>query len=358
MKNDWEETKKTLKQQATEAFSKLKNFALRYGLYATAALTMTGSALSSEYQQSLQNGNERLQNRLDANEKNDKDIAMAWDAALSIGDQKDIFSSTEQKAEQLYETVKGPQMDEFVSIQSLMDKAGVKMADIQAAVNKNPELLFDVKPGDTAESLARAANRVTGKASGSCTLGVQKIFAAAGMGALLDGANGMWPEKFKEAKGSNSGCNAYIPLEKSEKFITVSLDNKAYQRYGGGSSHTEAAEAMGSFAERLPAGTVLSIDNKLDDYSGRRLPQDNAGIVHGHTCVKPKKQGYACDGWQIRGPNFARYGAKVHASIAVDSSVNKDFALEIIKAAERRREQENKLEIQATQKRLWGAVRG
>ena len=166
--------------------------------------------------------------------------------------------------------------------------------------------------------------------------------------AILSGNNPDWPQKEPGAGRSNSGCNVYIPLEKSGLFTTVSIENKAYSRVGRKENKTAENQEMNDFIRRLPPGTTISIDNRVDEFSGRRLPKDNQGIIHGHTCVINNRHNPACDYEQRNGVNFNRYGPKVNISLSKDMEASQKFA-ELCIEAKLTREQKEKKALRSAQ---------
>lgn len=219
------------------------------------------------------------------------------------------------------------------TIEELMKNNGVSSADIQAVLGKNKEYLSKLQPGKTNKDLARRANNVTGQCSGGCLAGVQKMYPG------LSGSNPNWPKKEYNSR-ANSACNAHTVLEKGGKFVTVEVKNLAYGKSAGSIEEKQ----MQKFNRTLPAGTIASLDNKKpDELQGRRTP--NNSEKHGHIWVQDSK-GQACsDGRQAEGPSFSRYGKDMFISVAVDCSVPRDIALELVKEAKARQNREQQLAI-------------
>ena len=105
---------------------------------------------------------------------------------------------------------------------------------------------------------------------------------------------------------------------------------------------------MNDFIRRLPPGTTISIDNRVDEFSGRRLPKDNQGIIHGHTCVINNRHNPACDYEQRNGVNFNRYGQKVNISLSKDMEASQKLA-ELCIEAKLTREQKEKKALRSAQ---------
>lgn len=343
-----------MKEDARRAWEKIKNTVKHYATYGLMAIGLS-SGLSGElpasvnnYTQKMQNNQQKLENRIKIKEikAQQKQQGMSekkrevgrtytnWREAASrkykAPWQKEDIN---EKAESIYQQNRGEKIDGSISVQELMDKVGVTKADIQAVIDKNPEMLMEISGGEINRKLAQAANKARYDGTrGKCTLGVQTMFANAGMGEINAANNPNWPPKERGAEGSNSACNMHIVLERSGEFTTVHIPNKAYSRRGSTEDKSKENQEMNDFIERLASGTPISIDNKVDEYRGRALPTNNQGIIHGHTGIINDRHNLACDFEQINGVNFGRYGKNVNISIAKDSGMSKDLAKECIKA--------------------------
>ncbi len=342
------ELKNKMKEDAKRAWQTIKDVFNRYSKYGVVALGLAaGSAMSSDdaskYAESLKSGNQKLENKLKIREVKAQTQSLSplkpaaniqsnikWeDALLQTSWLKDDISS---KVEEIYASNLGDNMTGNISVQDLFSKVGVTKADIQSVIDKNPEMLKHMSGGEINRKLARAANHIENETKGKCTQGVQMIFAKAGMGDLVSGSNPNWPEKERGAGNSNSGCNVHIVLEKGGEFTTVHVANQAYTRRINKDEAQEKNQQMNEFIRDLPPGTPISIDNRVDEFQGRRLPQDNQGIIHGHTGVINNRHNMACDFEQVNGVNFSRYGQNVNISIAKDMELSRDFAKACIKA--------------------------
>ena len=342
------ELKNKMKEDAKHAWQTIKDVFNRYSKYGVVALGLAaGSAMSSDdaskYAESLKSGNQKLENKLKIREVKAQTQSLSplkpaaniqsnikWeDALLQTSWLKDDISS---KVEEIYASNLGDNMTGNISVQDLFSKVGVTKADIQSVIDKNPEMLKHMSGGEINRKLARAANHIENETKGKCTQGVQMIFAKAGMGDLVSGSNPNWPEKERGAGNSNSGCNVHIVLEKGGEFTTVHVANQAYTRRINKDEAQEKNQQMNEFNRDLPPGTPISIDNRVDEFQGRRLPQDNQGIIHGHTGVINNRHNMACDFEQVNGVNFSRYGQNVNISIAKDMELSRDFAKACIKA--------------------------
>lgn len=342
------ELKNKMKEDAKRAWQTIKDVFNRYSKYGVVALGLaTGSVMSSDdvskYTESLKSGNQKLENKLKIKEVKAQTQSLSplrpesniqsnikWEDAVQQTTwlKEDIGS----KVEEIYASNLGDNMTGNISVQDLFSKVGVTKADIQSVIDKNPEMLKQMSGGEINRKLARAANHIENETKGKCTQGLQMIFAKAGMGEMVSGSNPNWPEKERGAGNSNSGCNVHIVLEKGGEFTTVHVANQAYSRRISSDEAQEKNQQMNDFIRELPPGTPISIDNRVDEFQGRKLPQDNQGIIHGHTGVINNRHNVACDFEQVNGVNFSRYGQNVNISIAKDMELSRDFAKACIKA--------------------------
>lgn len=225
-----------------------------------------------------------------------------------------------------------------VDIKSLM-KAGVTSEDLQAVLSDKNKL-SQLTSGNTGNRLAKAADRVIGRCNGGCLAGAQGIFATAGY-TYIEGNSSAWPKKEWDSS-SNSGCNMYVPLEKSGEFVTLTVKNEAYKKPEGSLEERKMRE----FNKQLPAGTPACVDNfKPDDVYGRRSLQ-NDGQKHGHAWVQNNRGASCSDGVQPDGPKFSRYGKNMHISLPKDTKVPENIAEQLLtRAKERERMAQTKIAI-------------
>ena len=347
------ELKNKMKEDAKRAWQTIKDVFNRYSQYGVVALGLvTGVTLgadesSTQYAKSLSKGNQKLENKLKIKEVKQQSVMMSplrqeknaqidisWSQIMpqtnEVPWQK---KSTKEQAEEIYQEKVKDNIVGNISVQDLFDSIGVTKADIQSVVDKDPSILTQMYAGDINKRLEKAADQVRYDGSrGKCTYGVQQSFCKAGIGEELDGNSPNWPEKERGAGGSNSGCNVHIALERGGLFTTVHIENKAYSRRGKAQDKNKENQEMNEFIQRLPGGTTLSIDNKVDEYQGLRLPKDNQGIIHGHTGIINSRHNLACDFEQINGVNFSRYGKQVNISIAKDMKFSPEFGKRCIEA--------------------------
>ena len=286
------------------------------------------NAVKDEYKQTLQ-GQERLEARIDAR---------------NLMFSQNIYSpyftlSAEEKANLAYNEIARETLSENVSLESMIEKVGVSKEDVQTLISQNPEMLSQLIPGKTNISLAKASDKVKGGGEGHCLGGVQAIFDNAGFTGILSGETAQWPDKIRGCR-SNSACNAYYPLEKSGKFITVSIANKAYNS----NTWSDKNKEMRSFVSDFPAGTIIITENKIaDEYQGRSYRDlekmyGSGGGIHGHIAIKSNTGSYNSDIREISGPNFSKYGENVLISLPKDIQFTREQAKELIKISQERQE--------------------
>ncbi len=349
-----EELKAEMKKDAGAVWSKVKDAVRKYGAYGLLGAAFTAGYIgksdtpapkTSAYDNSLAAGSQRLDNRLKLNDMKSAKAkgTINWEEALKPQLPLWLPQDADKQAEEMWEKAMNGKVAGNLSVDELMANAGVTPADIQAVVNKNPEIISRFEPGNTGKSLARAADGVVGKPEGNCLGGVQTMIGVANIGVTIEKDNPDWPQKERYAGNSNSACNTYIPLEKSGQFLTINVKNKAYTR--GNSEHKqEENRAMKEFNRKLPAGTIACVDNKKADAVRGFRPQ-NAGEIHGHTWVLDNDKRSKCDGEQPDGPDFTRYGPVIHISMPKDGGVPKDVALEFIKQAQKRQQAQQQLQV-------------
>ncbi len=344
---------------AQKAWQKISDLASRYGKYGAMTLglmpigNLSSTTVKSEqlasYIVQLEQNEEKLEQKL--SQRDSSNIKTPLRAQNKVyTDWNNVSSepawikvkepSTKEKAKEKSEKMVEGKVIPQMTIEELMSQGGITKADIQAVINENPSMLHEFTGGETNRKLAKAANNIKDPTVGKCTKGVQNIYCKAGMGDMIAANNPNWPAKERGAQGSNSACNLYIPLERSGEFITVTVENKAYKRGVGYSINSKENKEMNDFVRSLPTGTTICIDNKADEFIGRKMPTDNQGWIHGHTGVINERHNMACDFEQVNGVNFGRYGQEVKISLAKDVTVNEDF---ITKCMEKKLEREQKL---------------
>ena len=344
MSGDRSELKKSLKEDALEVWNKLKEAVSRYGKYGMLALGLTANMSStavseqdSSHKQYIQKMNDRgkyFDNRLTVHELKTQTAGHHNDNIISPLSEN---ASLKKEAENIYKQTLGDNISGKVSVKELMDRAGVTAADIQAVVDQNPEMAFSFEPGQTGRAIERAARRIQGLPQGKCLSGMQTIVANSGIGIDIGRNNPDWPEAEPGAGKSNSACNVSIPLEKSGKFITVSIDNEAYQKR----PFSPEYQKMQELNRKIPGGTIVSIDNKMpDEISGRRYRTSSE--THGHTWTPRGNGEFASDGVE-RSIHFHNYGEKVHLSYATDCGISEEMAIKCIEQAQIRKQKEQQL---------------
>ena len=347
------ELKNKMKEDAKRAWQTIKEVVNRYSKYGMVALglaagvSMISDGTIGKYAESLKTGNQKLENRIKIKEvkqqahlniplrqEKNAQTTIEWNDVMS--QQNEVpwqKKSAKEQAEEIYQEKIKDNIVGNLTVQELFNDIGVTKADIQSVVDKDPDILRKMYAGDINRRLEKAADQVGDDGSrGKCTYGVQNSFSRAGMGTELDGNSPNWPEKERGAGGSNSGCNVHIALERGGLFTTVHIENKAYNRRGTTADKSKENAEMNKFIQGLPGGTPLSIDNKVDEYQGLRLPKDNQGIIHGHTGIINSRHNLACDFEQTNGVNFNRYGKHVNISIAKDMEFSPEFAKKCIEA--------------------------
>ncbi len=363
MSGERSELKQSLKEDASKIWNKIKDAAVRYGKYGLAALGLTAnvSVISvaeqspehKQYVQEMNNRGRRFENRLKIHELNQKQNSVNLQNAKSADDERifvdwdkvagQVFqapwlkNNPKQEALDIYNEAVGDNFSGQMSIQDLLEKTGVTKADIQAVVDQNPEMAFCFTPGEKGKAIYNAARRITGLPQGKCLSGMQAIVANSGIGVDIGRNNPDWPKTEIGAGRSNSACNISIPLEKSGQFITVELNNEAYQK----KTLSPEYRKMQELNSKIPIGTIVSIDNKLpDEVSGRRARTNSE--KHGHTWTSRGNGEYASDGVE-RNIHFSNYGKKMYLSYASDCSVPKEMALKCIEQAQIRQQKEQQL---------------
>ena len=362
MLDGYQELKQEMIADAQQAWQTIKDLVSRYGKYGALALgLMPNGKISStiampevvvDYAAQLEKNEEKLEGRLSKKESQDKEdiksplrpenkLYMDWNKVAPIQHEWQTAKEEAPKdiAQENYEKITANQIVPRMTIEEFMTQCGVTKADMQAVVKENPEMLHDMVGGETNKKLAKAASNIKDPTVGKCAKGVQEIYGRAGMGEMVAANNPNWPEKERGAKGSNSACNLYIPLEKSGEFVTVTIENEAYKRGAGYSLTSKQNKDMNDFVRKLPVGTTICIDNKADEFVGRKMPTDNQGWIHGHTGVVNNRHNIACDFEQVNGVNFGRYGPEVKISLAKDVTVNEEFML---KCLEKKKEREQR----------------
>ncbi len=369
MSGERSELKQSLKEDACKIWNKIKTATVRYGKYGLVMLGLSTpvsvasvveqSSEHKQYIQDMNNREKRFENRLKIYELNERQNNTIYQNTQTIGGEQTFIdwnkvagqslqmpwlkNDTKQKALDIYNKAIDNHISSELSIQELLEKTGVTQADIQAVVDKNPDMAFCFTPGEKGKAICKTARQVTGQPQGKCLSGMQTIVANSGIGIDIGRNNPDWPETEVGAGRSNSACNISVPLEKTGQFITVALDNEAYQKQGFSPEYLKMQEING----KIPIGTIVSIDNKLpDEISGRKIRTSSE--KHGHTWTPCGNGVYASDGVE-RNIHFHNYGKKVYMSYATDCTVPKEMALKCIEQAQIRQQKEQQL----TQTRIW-----
>ncbi len=366
MLDGYQELKQEMIADAQQAWQTIKDLVSRYGKYGALVLGLmpegkissisANSEVLKDYASQLEKSEQKLTEKLTIKENSLKEdiktplrpenrIYMDWNNVSAKPEWiKETKESVEQEAKNIYKDMTSGQVVPHVTIEDLMSQCGVSKSDMQAVIKENPEMLHDFIGGDINKKLAEAASDIKDPTVGKCTRGVQNTFCGAGMGEMVDANNPNWPAKERGANGSNSACNLYIPLEKSGKFVTVTIENEAYKRGAGYSITSEQNKKMNDFIRKLPTGTTICIDNKADEFIGRKMPTNNQGWIHGHTGVINKRHNLACDFEQVNGVNFGRYGPEVKISLAKDMTVNEDFITKCLVKKKEREQRTSQIE--------------
>lgn len=246
-----------------------------------------------------------------------------------------IKSSTEEiieaRATEFYEKLS--QGRDYIPLKNLLDSTKIDIKDVCYVLSRNQDNLCQIIPGKINKQLAFSASKVIGGRGSECLFGVQIIFDNANLSGIISGNDKDWPEKIKGCS-SNSACNAYIPLEKSGKFIIIEIENLAYDK----SRKSDENKKMQELAQSLPIGSIIITDNKIADEHQGRVYRDltkvygRGGGIHGHICVKDIDGVYKSDIVEAKGPNFSKYGEIVRIALGKDINIKKELAIEIIKA--------------------------
>ncbi len=224
---------------------------------------------------------------------------------------------------------------DYISIEQLLDSTKIDIKDICYALSSNQDNLCQIIPGKINKQLALSASKVKSGRGSECLFGVQRIFDGANLPGIISGNDEDWPEKIKGCN-SNSACNAYIPLEKSNKFIIIEIENLACDR----ARNSDENKKMRELAQSLPIGSIIITDNKIADEHQGRVYRDltkvygRGGGIHGHICVKDIDGVYKSDIVEAKGPNFSKYGEIVRIALGKDINIKKELAIEIIKACQ------------------------
>lgn len=362
MLDGYQELKAEMIADAQKAWQVITDLVSKYGKYGAVALgLMPEGKISStiampevviDYAAQLEKNEQKLEGKLSKKESKEKEDVKAplrpenklytdWNKITPTTHEWQEPKKEEPKdvAQENYEKITGGQVVPHMTIDQFMSECGVTKADMQAVIKENPEMLHDMVGGETNRKLAKAASNIKEPTVGKCAKGVQEIYWRAGMGEMVAANNPNWPAKERASNGSNSACNLYVPLEKSGDFVTVTIENGAYKRGVGYSLSSKQNKEMNDFVSKLPAGTTICIDNKADEFVGRKMPTHNQGWIHGHTGVVNNRHNVACDFEQVNGVNFGRYGPEVKISLAKDVTVNEEF---MQKCLEKKKEREQR----------------
>ena len=241
------------------------------------------------------------------------------------------------KTNEMYRDICKKYKSEYISLNDLLDNTKIEIQDVCSVLSQSPESICDIMPGKTSILLARAASNVKGGGKQQCLLGVQRIFDNAGLSGIISGDDKDWPAKIRGCS-SNSACNAYIPLEKSKRFIVITVNNEAYNK----SSASNENKKMRAWSKKLPIGSVVITDNKIaDEYQGRVYRDltrvyGRGGKIHGHICVKDVNHLYKSDIVEPNGPNFSAYGDNIKVALPKDVKIKKELLLKIVEAYQTR----------------------
>jgi len=247
-----------------------------------------------------------------------------------------------------------------VSVQDLLDKAGVTSEDFQAVCDQHPELIQHIGGGATCGVLGTVATTVkneyttdkNGKKkvkAGRCHSGVIEIHRKANnivergknpdtKGAMTDS---LFTQEAKQAGetyrkerpyqgGSNGGCSEVAMFKASDDYVTVAVPNKAYGKYKG----CKESQELNSLFYGVQPGVTITVDSIEDNAMRKRQGNTNGG-KWGHCAVKRKDGRFACDFVQTS-IDFSRYGEYAHACFPKDASVPKEYAQMLIEQAQKR----------------------
>lgn len=169
-----EDIKKGMKQDAAAVWAKIKKLAGRWWVYGAVALGVGGSSAplpeqnaslgASPFEQSLNEGRRRLENKLKISEMKKRSEAekqfvsplrpdagertfVDWnEVAGNLREIPWVEENTQQKAAEIYRQAMGASVTGNMPLAELMRKTGVTKADIQAVVDNNPALLHELLP--------------------------------------------------------------------------------------------------------------------------------------------------------------------------------------------------------------------
>lgn len=233
-----------------------------------------------------------------------------------------------------------------ISINDLMEKAGVTSEEFQTLCDKDPTMIQRIGGGKTCEDLAEAAyEKAHGNPlTGSCLGGVQAIFGKAGQSDSL----AIKSPKVQEIRlsksyqgGSNGGAVGYVALEEGNNFITVTIDNKAYGTKDN--LYSPENNDMNALFAGCQPGVVMTVDDIVDD-NLRTKKGNTGGGKYGHIAVATDHRIGSNRAWGSDGEqsifNFPRYGAKAHAFFPKNAMANKEDAENLIALACKRKNKE------------------
>ena len=343
-----EELKKQLKEDAQKTWDFLKQGVKTISKYGLLAIALNSPYTSSS--QELQEIKDDYRTSLENHKKLENKLSLTSNYTINY---EEIFNyldyitqkeekTPEKRAEETYTNIVDTiRVDNNITIQELIDGCGVTTEDIQQVFSKEKELLKEVIPGKVAKSIAKSADKVSGTNNGRCLYGAQMIFQKAGLGKILDGSNPDWNGTKLKGCSNNSACKAYIPLEKSGKFINVVLQNTAYNK----AKNSEEDKELKAFCKTLPAGSIIINDNKIaDEHLGRRYVElsnryGDGGAIHGHITIKDNHGLYKEEGVALA-PNFSNYGKDFRVSLSADSTLPKELTIKLLTAKEQRLDKE------------------
>lgn len=169
-----EDIKKGMKQDAAAAWAKIKKLAGRWWVYGAVALGVGGSSAplpeqnaslgASPFEQSLNEGSRRLENKLKISEmKKRAEAEKQFVSPLRPHAEEQTFAdwnmiagnlqeipwaeeNVQQKAAEICRRAMGTTVTGNLPLAELMQKTGVTKTDIQAVVDNNPALLYELLP--------------------------------------------------------------------------------------------------------------------------------------------------------------------------------------------------------------------
>ena len=322
-----------LKEDAQKAYEWIKDKVITGGTY----MLMTLGVLSSEATSNVNESKDNFDRHVDRREVTHNPQNLNFIPGP-------LLDRTEHYVQQMYNNLEKNE-DNTVSLSTLMEKGKVTPEDLQAVFSENKELLFQLQPGRTNEQYATAAVINSNKGcAGGCLSGIQKMsYMVEGNNRILDKYSNNW--KGVGADGEKrSACDAYLALENSGLYTTITLPNLAYKGHYG----CEETDTMRNFNSQLPIGTLVCIDARYtDEERGYRDTGD--GQTHGHIWTLDKQHRTISDGLEPNGPSFHNYGENIHISLSHDIKVPPEVAHKVLEHSMNRMQQEIEQELQQQQ---------